>query len=88
MAIGASPLVRLVVALPAAAAASGYLQAVLRFCAGFGSLGIYNFGPLGERHEVADAGARRRDRRRTAQIGLASLGVGLAVGVLAVFLPR
>src|SRR5450759_1193889 len=35
--IGAPRLARLLVALPAAGAASGYLQARLQFCAGFGS---------------------------------------------------
>ena len=36
VAIGAPPLVRLLLILPAGAAASGYLQARLKFCAGFG----------------------------------------------------
>ena len=44
---GLPPIVRLVLFLPAAAAASGYLQAYLKFCAGFGSLGVYNFGSAG-----------------------------------------
>ena len=37
--IGAPPVMRLLVVLPAAASASGYLQAWLKFCAGFGSRG-------------------------------------------------
>ena len=78
---------RLFAALPAAVAASGYLQAWLRFCAGFGSRGIFNFGPLGETQAVEDAGARARDRRKANQIGLASLLVGIAVGVVAALLP-
>ncbi|HEY4752608.1 MAG TPA: hypothetical protein VIH37_04935, partial [Candidatus Limnocylindrales bacterium] len=44
---GAPRVVRLSVALPAAVAASGYIQAQARFCAGFGSRGVFNFGPLG-----------------------------------------
>ena len=87
VAIGASPPVRLLVALPAAAAASGYLQARFRFCAGFGSRGIYNFGELGQTHDVEDADARRSDRARATQIGLASLAIGAAVGLVAVGLP-
>ena len=39
VAIDAPPLARLLVALPAAGAASGYLQAWFHFCAGFGSRG-------------------------------------------------
>ncbi len=84
---GAPPLARLIVGLPAAAAASGYLQAALRFCAGFGSRGVFNFGPLGETQSVEDAEARRRDRGRSIQIGLGSLAIGVVVGVLAAVLP-
>jgi hypothetical protein len=87
-AIGAPSLARLVLALPAAVAASGYLQAWWKFCAAFGSRGVLNFGPLGQTQPVADDDARARDRGRATQIGLASLAVGVAVGALAVLLPR
>jgi hypothetical protein len=81
------PLVRLLVALPAATAASGYLQAWLKFCAGFGSRGLFNFGPLGELQQTVDADSRARDRARANQIGLAGLAIGVAVGVVAALLP-
>lgn len=81
------PLARLLVVLPAAGAASGYLQAVLRFCAGFAARGIFNFDQLGQSEQVADPGAHARDRSRANQILLASLGIGIAVGVVAVILP-
>lgn len=87
MAIGAPPLARLIIALPAAAAASGYLQARLKFCAGFGSRGVFNFGPLGQTQQVVDDDAHARDRARAVQIGLASLAIGIAAGVVAVLLP-
>jgi hypothetical protein len=87
VAIGAPHAVRLVLALPAAAAASGYLQAWLKFCAGFGSRGIFNFGQVGRTEQVPDPDARGRDRRRARQIGLASLAIGVAVAVAAVLLP-
>ena len=64
VAIDAPPAARLIVGLPAAVAASGYLQARLRFCAGFGSRGVFNFGPLGQTQEVADDDARALDRSR------------------------
>jgi ferric-dicitrate binding protein FerR (iron transport regulator) len=83
----APPLARLIAILPAAGSASGYLQAWLKFCAGFGSRGIFNFGQLGETTAVENADARARDRRRSRQIGLASLGIGVAVGIVAVLLP-
>jgi hypothetical protein len=87
LAIGAPPLARLIIALPAAGAASGYLQAWFKFCAGFGSRGVFNFGPLGTTETVIDDAARARDRGKARQIGLASLLIGLAVGVIAVLLP-
>ena len=83
IAIDAPPLVRLILALPAAASASGYLQAWLKFCAGFGSRGIFNFGPVGDSQKVVDEGARARDRARANRIGLASLAIGITVGILA-----
>ncbi len=85
--VDAPPLARLLVAIPAVVSASGYLQAWLRFCAGFGSLGVYNFGSHGESERVEDPEARSRDRARARQIDVASLGVGIAVGVFAVLLP-
>src|SRR5664280_1490921 len=87
VAIGAPPVARLIVALPAAASSSGYLQARLHFCAGFGSRGVFNFGPLGQTLEVVDSEARRRDRARAMQIGVASLALGVAAGVAAFLLP-
>jgi hypothetical protein len=78
---------RLVLMLPTAVSASGYLQAVLHFCAGFGSQGVFNFGSLGTTERVADPQARRLDRLKSMQIGLASLAIGLAVGLVAVLLP-
>src|SRR5687767_11046609 len=51
--IGAPDWMRFLVAIPAIGAASGYLQARLRFCAGFGSMGVFNFGELGNTERVA-----------------------------------
>jgi len=91
LAMGAPPFARLLVALPATAAAAGYIQAWLKFCIAFGSRGIFNFGPLGqvERIERVPGGphAGARDRSRAVQIGLVSLGIGIGVGIAAVLLP-
>lgn len=87
VAIDAPPLARAIAAVPAALAASGYLQARLKFCAGFGSRGVFNFGPLGPVEVVADPEARAPDRARAREIGLASLAVGVGVGMVAVLLP-
>lgn len=87
VALGVPPILRLVVAIPAVIAASGYLQAYLRFCAGFGSVGVFNFGDLGTTTRVAGDADRAADRRRARQIGLASVAIGVAVGIGAVLLP-
>jgi hypothetical protein len=87
VAIDAPALVRLAVALPAAGSASGYLQAWLKFCAGFASRGIFNFGQLGQTEQVVDPDARSRDRKRANQLGLASLAIGIGVGIVAALLP-
>jgi hypothetical protein len=87
VAIGAPPIARLLVLFPAAVAASGYLQARARFCAGFGSRGVFNFGALGSTQHVDDAAARSLDRRRSLELGLSAFAIGLAVAVVAVVLP-
>ena len=87
LALAAPHWIRLVLVLTSAVAASGYLQAWLHFCAGFGSAGVYNFGALGTVQRVDDSAARSRDRRRSLEIGLASLAIGLAVGIGAVLIP-
>lgn len=87
VASGVPPLARLLVALPAAIAATGYLQARLKFCVGFAALGVLNFGELGERERIEDPGALARDRARARWITLAATVIGIAVGAIAVLLP-
>ena len=85
--INANPLWRLLVFFPAAVSASGYLQAIFHFCAGFGSRGVYNFGPLGRQEQVTDREALNRDRAMSNRIGLGAAAIGLVVAVIAVLLP-
>jgi hypothetical protein len=85
--VGAPAWTRLVLVLTAGGSASGDLQAWFHFCAGFGSKGVYNFGAVGTVQSVADADARSRDKRRSMEIGIASLAIGLVVAVIAVLLP-
>jgi hypothetical protein len=87
VAVGAPPIARLLLVIPVAISASGYLQAYLKFCAGFGSAGVFNFGDVGTTETVADAAAKRADRRRALHIGAASFAIGIAVGIVAVLLP-
>ena len=85
--VDAPPLVRIAAAIPAMISASGYLQAHLRFCAGYGQRGMFNFGGDGDASRVADERSRAADRRRARQISAASLLIGLAVGAVGVLLP-
>jgi hypothetical protein len=87
IAVEAPPQARFLVAIPAAAAAAGYLQAFFRFCIAFGSAGVFNFGRRGTIEHVADPAARARDRKRVAQLGLAVALIAVAIGLLAVLIP-
>jgi hypothetical protein len=80
-------IVRLVLALPAAVAASGYIQARMRFCAGFATAGVYNFGDVGPREQVTDREALAADRARGLRIYAASAVIGVVAGIIAVLLP-
>ena len=84
---GAPAILRLLVILPAAVSASGYLQAQLRFCANYGWRGIFNTGEIGDDVRVADRRALAADRRMALRIGLGSLAIGLVTGIGAVVLP-
>jgi hypothetical protein len=85
--VGAPHWTRLALALPAAGSAVGYLQAYLRFCAAFATMGVFNFGERRDVTRVTDPVALRRDRARAFRIFGASALIGLAVGVLAAVLP-
>ena len=87
VAVGAPPIARLLLVIPVAVSASGYLQAYLKFCAGFGAKGIYNFGDLGPTEKVADAAAKALDKAKSMRISLASFGIGALVAIVAVLLP-
>jgi hypothetical protein len=80
--------VRLLLFLPAAVAASGYLQAAFRFCADYGWRGVFNFGEAGHDRTtaVADPEARGADRRKAAMIGLGSGAIGLVVALVALLI--
>jgi hypothetical protein len=77
------PAWRLTLALPAAGAASGYLQARQRFCANYGFRGLYNLDARGQEQLVARTHARDADRRRALQITATSAAIGLGVALAA-----
>lgn len=80
------PAWRLVLILPATGAASGYLQARLRFCAGFGFRGVHNFGALGPVERVILEESIALDRRRALQIMIQSLCIGFVGAALSLAL--
>ncbi len=86
--LGVPPIARFLVALPAAVAASGYLQAYFKFCVAFGSAGVFNFGARGTTEHVVDADARARDRQRVLQLSLGIAAISVSIGLLAVLVPQ
>jgi hypothetical protein len=87
LALDAPDAARWLVAVPTTLAASGYLQAALRFCAGYGARGLQSFEEAGRPSEVGDAASAAADARMARRISLASFVIGLAVGALAFLLP-
>ena len=77
---------RLTLAVPAAGAASGYLQARERFCADFGWRGVYNFDRRGQEQPVAGDDALAQDRRKAMRIAAASAAIGAGVALVAMAL--
>ena len=80
--------VRVLVAIPAALAANGFLQSALHFCVGFAMRGLYNLGEkLGTEENVIDAEMRKADQKKGIQITVYSLLIAAAVVLIAVLLP-
>ena len=78
---------RLVVFLPAAAFGIGILQWQLKFCAGFGMKGVFNFGKIGKVNTIQEKENLRRDRNKSIRMLIWSILFGLAVAILFYFIP-
>lgn len=79
LAIDAAPAWRLLLVLPVAGAASGFLQDAMHFCAGFGMKGIYNvINSVGITEDVQLEEFRRKDRDKALRIAGLSLAAGIA----------
>jgi len=73
---------------PAMIGATGFLQAALHFCAGFGTRGVFNFGPVvGTTQAVEPLEFRHKDRRKARLIGLYAALIGIAIAAAGFFLP-
>lgn len=84
---GAPKPLRLLAILPAAGAATGFIQAATHFCAGFGMRGVFNFGDTGGTDTVEQAEFRAEDQAKAKRIIAASLAIGAGVGGAALLLP-
>jgi hypothetical protein len=88
VAVDAPTWTRLVLFVPAAIGAAGYLQAAMRFCAAFGWAGVFNFSDrIRSTSSVIEAEARAADRRKAVQIGALSGLAGVVVALGAMALP-
>jgi len=87
IAIGAPAPARLLVALPAAGSAVGFLQARSRFCLAFAIAGVRNFGPVGSVVRIEDRAAHRTDLVAATKLGMESVAIGVAVGIVFALLP-
>ena len=79
---------RLIIFIPAMAAAIGFLQAHMHFCAYFGMAGVFNFSPeVGRTDTVEQAEFRAADRRKAWQIIIYSILIGIAAALAAFYIP-
>lgn len=75
---------RLLLSLPSAMAASGFLQARMHFCAYFGFASLFNFGSaVGNTDDVLEAEFRAKDRKKAWQIAIYAALIGLVVALIA-----
>jgi len=81
--LGSPRISRLVLFFPAMMAATGFIQAQMHFCAGFGFRSLFNFGDVGKTDTVMQAEFRAMDRKKAWQIIIYSALVALAVAIVA-----
>jgi hypothetical protein len=78
---------RVLLFIPSTMAAVGFLQAAMHFCAAFGMLGVFNFGPnVGKTDTVEQAEFRRQDRQKALRILFYSILIGAATSIAGYFL--
>ena len=86
-AVDAPPILRLIVGIPAGAAAISALQVRNRFCVAFAMQGLENVsGSVGEAIRIVNPEDRQVDRRRASRMVAVGAVVGVATGVVAAVL--
>ena len=78
-----SPLLRLLLILPATISAAGFLQARAHFCFAYAEQGIHNFNALGDKQSIEEQDARKKDKKRGRIIILQALLIGILIGIAA-----
>lgn len=79
---------RLILIVPASAAATGFIQDAMHFCAGFGLQGLYNvIHSTGVTDSVDAKEFRLADKRKAVQIIIYSIAIGLIVTAVSLFVP-
>jgi hypothetical protein len=87
VALHVPPVWRLLIFLPAAGAASGFLQDAFHFCAGFGMKGLYNVvNSAGITNDVTSEEFRRQDKRKALTVLGLSLLIGAALAIVSLWL--
>jgi hypothetical protein len=78
---------RLFLFFPAVMSAIGFLQAAMHFCAAFGVMGVFNFGPnVGKTDSIEQAEFRKKDRQKALVIILYSCLIGMTAAMAGYFL--
>jgi hypothetical protein len=81
--LGVPSIWKLTLFFPAMMSAIGFLQGIMHFCAAFGILGVFNFGPkVGNTDTVEQAEYRRKDQQKAILIIIYSILIGIAFAVL------
>jgi hypothetical protein len=78
---------RLLVFLPVALGANGFLQAGLHFCVNFGMRGLFNFGALGTEESVMEKEFRRKDQSRAILIIVLSIVIAAVFAFASLLIP-
>lgn len=82
--LGVSPLWRLILFIPAAMGATGFIQAYSEFGVGFGMKGLFNFGEeIGIAETVEQQEFRKKDKRKAELILFYSIIIGVIITGLA-----
>jgi hypothetical protein len=78
---------RLLLFVPAALSATGFIQAYSHFCAGFGMKGLFNFGTeVGKTETVQQQEFKKKDRQKALRIISCSIILGFVIALAAFYL--